>query len=71
MSVQIFDTKVIVTGLDSELVFDTKDNSISGIDELQRFLVGSGIGRKSELKIIRHQFQTSLEIVPQETPKPR
>jgi S1-C subfamily serine protease len=56
---------------EGDLLIGFKNNSISGIDELQRLLVGSEIGRKSDLKIIRHQFQTSLEIVPQETPKPR
>jgi S1-C subfamily serine protease len=47
-----------------------KNHSISGIDELQRALVGSEIGRKSEVTVIRHQFQNRVEIIPQETPKP-
>jgi S1-C subfamily serine protease len=46
-----------------------RNNSIAGIDELQRVLVGSEIGRKSEVTVIRHQFQTRVEIIPQETPK--
>ncbi|HXA45814.1 MAG TPA: trypsin-like peptidase domain-containing protein [Candidatus Angelobacter sp.] len=58
------------TGLrEGDLLIGFNNHSIGGIDELQRLLVGSEIGRKSELKIIRHQFQTLLEITPQEAPK--
>ena len=58
------------TGLrEGDLLIGFNNNSVGGIDELQRLLVGSEIGRKSELKIIRHQFQTHLEITPQESPK--
>jgi len=53
---------------EGDLVIGFKDDSVSGIDELQRLLVGSEIGRKSPLKIVRHQFQSSLEIIPREAP---
>jgi S1-C subfamily serine protease len=53
---------------EGDLLISYNDHSVSGIDELQRVLVGSEIGRKAELKIIRHQFATNLEITPQEAP---
>jgi S1-C subfamily serine protease len=53
---------------DGDLLIGFKDRIISGIDELQRLLVGSEIGVKSRLNIVRHQFQTSVEITPQEAP---
>jgi S1-C subfamily serine protease len=54
---------------EGDLLIGFNNHSVGGIDELQRLLVGSEIGRKSELNIIRHQFQTHLEITPQEAPK--
>jgi len=54
---------------EGDLLIGFKNKSVAGIDELQRLLVGSEIGVNSPLKIVRHQFQTTLEIVPQETPQ--
>jgi S1-C subfamily serine protease len=51
---------------EGDLIVGFKDHPIAGIDELQRVLVGSEIGVKSPLKIVRGSFLTALEIVPAE-----
>jgi S1-C subfamily serine protease len=53
---------------EGDLLVGFKNHVVAGIDELQRLLVGSEIGLKSQLNIVRHQFQTSVEIMPQEAP---
>ncbi len=53
---------------EGDLLVGFKDHVVGGIDELQRLLVGSEIGVKSRLNIVRHQFQTSVEITPREAP---
>ena len=53
---------------EGDLLVAFKNNSLSGIDELQRWLIGSEIGVQSTVTIIRHQFQISLTITPQESP---
>lgn len=53
---------------EGDVVIGFKNSRINGIDELQRMLVGSEIGVKSPLIIVRHNFQTNLEITPQEAP---
>ena len=54
---------------EGDLLVGFKNQTVNGIDELQRLLVGSEIGGKSPLRIVRHQFQVNLEIIPAEAPQ--
>jgi len=52
-----------------DLIVSFKGAAVSGMDDLQRLLVGSEIGVKSDVKVIRRQFLTAIEIVPAEAPR--
>jgi S1-C subfamily serine protease len=54
---------------EGDLLISFKNCTVGGIDELQRLLVGSEIGVKSNLNVVRHQYRTTLEVVPQEAPQ--
>ncbi len=53
---------------EGDLLIGFKNQVVSGLDDLQRLLVGAEIGVKSALAIVRHTFRLELEVVPQEMP---
>lgn len=53
---------------EGDLLVGFKNQVVGGIDELQRLLVGAEIGVTSRLNLVRHQYQTTLEITPREAP---
>jgi S1-C subfamily serine protease len=53
---------------EGDLLTGFKGRTVTSLDDLQRLLVGSEIGLKSTLTIIRHTFRLELEVVPGEMP---
>lgn len=54
---------------EGDLLIGFKGQPIVGIDDLHRGLVGSEIGVKSEVRVVRHQFLKLAEIQPSEAPE--
>jgi S1-C subfamily serine protease len=55
---------------EGDLIVGLKNKTVAGIDDLQRLLVGSEIGVKSKLEIVRRTYRLEMEIVPREMPVP-
>ncbi len=55
---------------EGDLIVGLKNKPVTSIDDLQRLLVGSEIGVKSVVEIVRRTYRLELEIVPRETPSP-
>jgi S1-C subfamily serine protease len=53
---------------EGDVIVGFKNQPVSGIDELQRLLVGFEIGVKSILEVARHSSRLELEITPREAP---
>ncbi len=53
---------------EGDLLVGLKNKPITSIDDLQRVLVGSEIGVKSKLEIVRRTYRLELEIIPREMP---
>jgi S1-C subfamily serine protease len=53
---------------EGDMLIGFKDQTVSSLDVLQRLLVGSEIGVKSSLTIVRHTFRLELDVVPREMP---
>jgi S1-C subfamily serine protease len=53
---------------EGDLLVGFKDQTVTSLDDLQRLMVGSEIGVKSILVIVRHRFRLELEVVPSEMP---
>lgn len=54
---------------EGDLLVTFKDQTITGLDDLQRLLVASEIGVKSTLAVVRHTFRLELDVVPREMPE--
>jgi len=54
---------------EGDVLVGFKGKTMNGMDDLQRLLVGSEIGVKSEIAVVRRTFQLQLEIVPREMPE--
>jgi S1-C subfamily serine protease len=54
---------------EGDVVVGFKGNSMNSIDDLQRLLIGSEIGVKSEIAVVRRTAQLQLGIVPCEMPE--
>ena len=55
---------------EGDLLISFQGKPMNNIDDLQRLLVGSEIGVKSTLAVVRHTFRLELEVTPREMPKP-
>ena len=53
---------------EGDVIVGFKNQPVSGIDELQRLLVGSEIGVRSILEVVRHAFKVQMDVTPRETP---
>ncbi len=53
---------------EGDLLVGFKNQTVTSLDDLQRLMVGSEIGVKSVLVIVRHRFRLELEVVPGEVP---
>lgn len=53
---------------EGDVIVEFKKQPVSGIDDLQRLLVGSEIGVQSPLEVVRHSFKVKLDVTPQEMP---
>lgn len=53
---------------EGDLLVGLKNQAVTSIDDLQRLLVGTEIGVKSVLEIVRRTYRLELEITPRETP---
>lgn len=53
---------------EGDVIVGFKNQPVSGIDDLQRLLVGFEIGVKSILEVARHSSRLELEITPREAP---
>jgi S1-C subfamily serine protease len=53
---------------EGDIIVGFKNQAVSGIDELQRLLVGSEIGVRSVLEVVRHAFKVQMDVTPRETP---
>jgi S1-C subfamily serine protease len=53
---------------EGDLLVGFKGQTVTSLDDLQRLLVGSEIGVKSVLTIVRQRFRLELEVVPGEMP---
>jgi S1-C subfamily serine protease len=53
---------------EGDLLVGFKDQTVTSLYDLQRLMVGSEIGVKSILVIVRHRFRLELEVVPSEMP---
>ena len=56
---------------EGDLLIGFKGKPMNNIEDLQRLLVGSEIGVKSVLTVIRHTFRLELEVTPREMPERR
>ena len=56
---------------EGDLLISFKGKPMNNIDDLQRLLVGSEIGVKSILAIVRRTFRLELEVTPGEVPERR
>lgn len=54
---------------EGDLLVGFKGHTIATLDDLQRLLVGSEIGVKSSLVVVRHTFRLELDVTPRETPQ--
>ena len=54
---------------EGDLLISFKGKPMNNIDDLQRLLVGSEIGVKSVLAVVRHTFRLELEVTPGEMPE--
>ena len=53
---------------EGDIIVGFKNQAVSGIDELQRLLVGSEIGVRSVLEVVRRAFKVQMDVTPRETP---
>jgi S1-C subfamily serine protease len=53
---------------EGDLLIGFKGRPVTSLDDLQRLLVGSEIGVRSTLAVVRHTFRLELEAVPAEMP---
>jgi len=53
---------------EGDLLVGFKGHTIGSLDDLQRLLVGSEIGVKSQMTIVRHTFQLQMDVTPAEMP---
>lgn len=53
---------------EDDLLVGFQHQTVTSLDDLQRLLVGSEIGVKSALAMVRQRFRLDLEVTPSEMP---